>query len=778
MLSPKVIFDFPIQPWNPGDPIIRDGIEHVLGGKLSGLTPYGGCESYRDADLARQLAHTHDSLLVAGTPAFWDPCDRDIFRAAMDNHVPIVIWGIGCGGSDRMWEGLNQERDLLERLATYPDLQCLVFRDETTHQVFRHAGAASGQVQVCPGLFALPETKVRTAKSVVALDIVDPATLEKDGLFDAWTYYAQIKHLIDKLLARGANLRLGCQRSLFGTGQEPFSLLRPSAWLDGTGRSLMAWLDDLGVPRVLIENLVDFPTREAFRAHYAACDVYIGGRIHGALPCIGSGIPALGIGIDMRRHTWQPAASVLAIAPFQPPLIDIDFILDWYDRLEPEAASNQAIRFRSQALHRTRHLLRMTFLAPFIPSDTDDDDASMSGRGNPIAALIKTTPSPPVTRDVLLSDQPIRRPPPCDLRPVFHPDDRIYFQDSRHFAEARVYNWYFAYGQALRPKHILEIGVRRGYGAHCLISGASGSVLAYTGIDMELDLPGSNAATEAMIRRLGQLDITLLKANTLTEFPALSGPFDLIHIDGDHSTRGALLDLVNCLPLLADNGVIIIDDVESAPVAAAIELARAALGKAVRFVERGDWHRQVLIVAQGKAPELSMSDVLGVASLSMAARLRFDESRLALRLLLGHPVQVSEIAVHFLRITSAITTMLDPGKKTMEFPASGSTVDIFSAFATLIEHGSQLAQVKGLANQSFRDEALEHGTYALRYLSDFEPPPLFGTILVGQSTLQPETPTYAQVLLEASMNFTEILLRMEMLLAPKDEAQQTNTTLS
>jgi Methyltransferase domain len=38
-------------------------------------------------------------------------------------------------------------------------------------------------------------------------------------------------------------------------------------------------------------------------------------------------------------------------------------------------------------------------------------------------------------------------------------------------------------------------------------------------------------------------------------------PVELILIDGDHSLEGALTDLLNCWPLLADDGVLVVDDI-------------------------------------------------------------------------------------------------------------------------------------------------------------------------------------------------------------------------
>jgi hypothetical protein len=306
-MRPRVIFDFPVSPWYPGDPIIRDGIEFVIG-DLGRFTAYGGDETYRDAALADQLAANHDALLVAGTPAFWDANDRDIFRSAIERDLPIVIWGIGSGGGDRPWKGLAQDTELFQSLATYPRLEALVLRDEATHQLFRTRGASHGEIMICPGFFALPSPRLRTSRKIVALDLLDPQTVEKDGLYECWRYYASTVEVVRALRARGTEIRLVCQRAGFDHGFDDV-LRNPHSWRDASGLGLIDWLDAVDMPRDLIDGLRDLPDRAAFIAFYSDCDVYIGTRIHGAVRC-----PA-----PEAACRRLPSASICAVEPGCPP---------------------------------------------------------------------------------------------------------------------------------------------------------------------------------------------------------------------------------------------------------------------------------------------------------------------------------------------------------------------------------------------------------------------------------------------------------------------------
>lgn len=53
---------------------------------------------------------------------------------------------------------------------------------------------------------------------------------------------------------------------------------------------------------------------------------------------------------------------------------------------------------------------------------------------------------------------------------------------------------------------------------------------------------------------------SIIKGNSVKVLPTLVGEFDIIFVDGDHSYKGAKKDLELSLPLLAENGKIIVDD--------------------------------------------------------------------------------------------------------------------------------------------------------------------------------------------------------------------------
>lgn len=362
-------------------------------------------------------------------------------------------------------------------------------------------------------------------------------------------------------------------------------------------------------------------------------------------------------------------------------------------------------------------------------------------------------PGPPAT--ILAAGN--RPPTPIDLAQVFHDDDLRHFENARGVAESRVYNWYRAYGAALHPASILEIGVRRGYGAFALISGAGGSVGRYVGIDMELDLPGTNAIAEAAIRRAGVSEISLIAADTQVEFPVLEGTFDLVHVDGDHSLHGALSDCLNVLPLIAAGGTLIIDDIEAPEVNAALALLRVGFGEGAWIEEYGDLHRQALIHAKGgRLPVLSRDTVLAAADPGLRALLSVEARLRALRALDGGTITEDMSAALFLTLAEALADAIG-------VPASAAPVcSVESAFAIaadlLIAFESR-ADDLGLAERLWHREAREHGVYALERLAGIAVPRWFGDVARRPDAFRPGTSGFTAMAYEATCNLAAVLGR-------------------
>ena len=138
---------------------------------------------------------------------------------------------------------------------------------------------------------------------------------------------------------------------------------------------------------------------------------------------------------------------------------------------------------------------------------------------------------------------------------------------------ANYYPYYYALFEALtapeRATRMLEIGVRTGYMGVAFARAARGPAL-YVGVDPNvyvrngLQLAG---ATFGLLRqRLPRAEFVLFEGYSwdqdIQHSLAYSGPFDLIHIDGDHTLPGKLHDLELARGLLASDGLVLVDDYE------------------------------------------------------------------------------------------------------------------------------------------------------------------------------------------------------------------------
>lgn len=146
----------------------------------------------------------------------------------------------------------------------------------------------------------------------------------------------------------------------------------------------------------------------------------------------------------------------------------------------------------------------------------------------------------------------------------------LYLEDD-WLTSPQNYPLYYALFQHLsqpdRRTRMLEIGVRTGYVGVVLARAARGPCL-YLGIDPNLYVEQGlrlAAATFAAVRaRLPHVEALLIEGYSwdkeVQQSLIYSGPFDLIHIDGDHSLKGKLIDLHLSQRLVAPGGVVLVDD--------------------------------------------------------------------------------------------------------------------------------------------------------------------------------------------------------------------------
>jgi predicted O-methyltransferase YrrM len=143
-----------------------------------------------------------------------------------------------------------------------------------------------------------------------------------------------------------------------------------------------------------------------------------------------------------------------------------------------------------------------------------------------------------------------------------------------HWRYADVLTVLRAASTLIGPAAYLEIGVRRGRSAAMV--GATCPQCAIYGFDLWLpDYAGApNPGPDFVrseLRAVGHRgSVELISGDSRKTVPAFLRQhpdlyFDLINVDGDHSVLGAASDLANTLPRLKVGGIVVFDDISSAP---------------------------------------------------------------------------------------------------------------------------------------------------------------------------------------------------------------------
>lgn len=139
-----------------------------------------------------------------------------------------------------------------------------------------------------------------------------------------------------------------------------------------------------------------------------------------------------------------------------------------------------------------------------------------------------------------------------------------------------TYPYYFRVfrhlGKDMAIPRLLEFGVRTGY-TGLVFARASGRRCMYVGVDPNLYLPDGldrAAQTFRLMREEGaDLDFMLLEgyssSSAMQASLRLSGPYGFVHIDGEHTYFGKVLDLWIARQLVDPSGYVLIDDMNHHP---------------------------------------------------------------------------------------------------------------------------------------------------------------------------------------------------------------------
>jgi predicted O-methyltransferase YrrM len=140
--------------------------------------------------------------------------------------------------------------------------------------------------------------------------------------------------------------------------------------------------------------------------------------------------------------------------------------------------------------------------------------------------------------------------------------------DLPQYRRADFYEYYktkFEICREIRPQRICEIGVRYGYSAFSFLLAAPRA--SYIGYDIIAGTHGGARGIDTfdyagymLGRHFPIAQISLVHADTRLLDKLACGPFDFIHIDGDHSVEGCRHDLDLALSACRPGGTILVDD--------------------------------------------------------------------------------------------------------------------------------------------------------------------------------------------------------------------------
>jgi predicted O-methyltransferase YrrM len=108
-----------------------------------------------------------------------------------------------------------------------------------------------------------------------------------------------------------------------------------------------------------------------------------------------------------------------------------------------------------------------------------------------------------------------------------------------------------------RPKRILEIGFNYGHSSLLFLLNTAGLNTEVVSLDIG---DHSRIGSDYIRREFGRRH-KFIFGNSLVEIPKLGGEFDLIFIDGGHSFRDSMMDIINCIRLSNSETLLVVDDI-------------------------------------------------------------------------------------------------------------------------------------------------------------------------------------------------------------------------
>lgn len=136
------------------------------------------------------------------------------------------------------------------------------------------------------------------------------------------------------------------------------------------------------------------------------------------------------------------------------------------------------------------------------------------------------------------------------INSIFDINECLFFKElgvagHEYITSNNYYEWYYSLTKEINPESILEIGVRYGYSLCCMAL-ACGKDVYLEGWDSVDTLPLVERdildIAKENLKNLGYNNFNIITqdSHSVQKMPR---KFDLVHIDGDHSYQGKIMDL-------------------------------------------------------------------------------------------------------------------------------------------------------------------------------------------------------------------------------------------
>jgi len=143
----------------------------------------------------------------------------------------------------------------------------------------------------------------------------------------------------------------------------------------------------------------------------------------------------------------------------------------------------------------------------------------------------------------------------------FMPEDPDF---SNGVSDFPSYYWNkYQFTHIIKPKRVVEIGVRAGYGAWSFLKGYIPE--SYIGVDFYEDIGFGSVTLQNKFRKWAEnliseltpnYELRIANSQNLDRFPEA----DFYHVDGEHSLEGTYNDIAKCFSAALVNGYILVDD--------------------------------------------------------------------------------------------------------------------------------------------------------------------------------------------------------------------------